>query len=172
MVALPGLTSIFLTKEWTKALVSVNSLVLRNSPMSAAKLAMASAESRNCRRPISSALASPAATSSFSLRSRSSTMRSEASATSTLSLCAMKCQTRPSCFFTSSSSASMLSSICRCSLATPSISSSRSFTRSRMLDSVRMLARSSSTMIFSNLLALSLGVLQAPLPRLRREWQM
>ena len=99
-------------------------------------------------------------------------MRSEASATSTLSLFAMKCQTRPSCFFTSSSSPSILSSLSRWSRATPSISSSSSFTRSLMLDSVRMLARSSSTMIFSNFLALSLGVLQVPLPRLRREWQM
>ena len=99
-------------------------------------------------------------------------MRSEASATSTLSLLAMNCQTRPSCFLTSSSSPSMVSSLSRCSLATPSISSSTIFTRSLMLDSVRMLARSSSTMIFSNFLALSLGVLQAPFPRLRREWQM
>ena len=171
-MALPGLTSIFLTKEWTKALVSVSSLVLRNSLISSAKVAMVSALFRNCRRPISNALASSAATSSFSLRSRSSTMRSEASATSTLSLFAMKCQTRPNCFFTSSSSPSILSSICRCSRATPSISSSTIFTRSLMLDSVRMLARSSSTMIFSNFLALSLGVLQVPLPRLRREWQM
>ena len=63
-------------------------------------------------------------------------------------------------------------SLSRWSRATPSISSSSSFTRSLMLDSVRMLARSSSTMIFSNFLALSLGVLQVPLPRLRREWQM
>ena len=31
MAALPGLTSTSLTKEWTKALVSVSSLVLRNS---------------------------------------------------------------------------------------------------------------------------------------------
>ena len=33
-----------------------------------------------------------------------------------------------------------------------------------MLDSVRMLARSSSTMVFSIFLALSLGVLHVPLP--------
>ena len=172
MAALPGLTTTSFTKEPTKALVSVSSLVLRNSLISAAKAAMVSALSRNCRLSFSSALASSVAISSFSLRSRSSTMRSEASATSTLSLLAMKCQTRPSWFFTSSSSPSILSSRSRCSRATPSISSSSSFTRSRMLDSVRMLARISSTMIFSNFLALSLGVKQVPLPRLRREWQM
>ena len=40
-----------------------------------------------------------------------------------------------------------------------------------MLLSVRTLARSSLTMSFSKLLALSLGVLQVPLPRLSREWQ-
>ena len=53
----------------------------------------------------------------------------------------------------------------------PSISSSTTFTNSVMLPSVRMLERISSMMSFSKLLALSLGVLQAPLPRLRREWQ-
>ena len=40
-----------------------------------------------------------------------------------------------------------------------------------MLDSVRTLARISSTMSFSKLLALSLGVLQVPLPRLSRNFQ-
>ena len=74
MAALPGLTSTSLTKEWTKALVSVSSLVLRNSLISAAKVAMVSALSRNCRRSESSFLASSAATSSFSLRSRCSLM--------------------------------------------------------------------------------------------------
>ena len=39
MAALPGLTSTSLTKEWTKARVSVISLVLRNSLISAAKVA-------------------------------------------------------------------------------------------------------------------------------------
>ena len=47
MAALPGLTSISLTNEWTKALVSVSSLVFRNSLISAAKVAMVSALSRN-----------------------------------------------------------------------------------------------------------------------------
>ena len=42
MAALPGLTTTSLTKEPTKALVSVSSLVLRNSLISAAKAAMVS----------------------------------------------------------------------------------------------------------------------------------
>ena len=67
MAALPGLTSISFTKEWTKALVSVSSLVLRNSLISSAKVAMTSALSSITRRSASSALASSAATSSFSL---------------------------------------------------------------------------------------------------------
>ena len=74
MAARPGLTSISLTKEWTKALVSVSSLVERNSLISSAKVAMVSAESRYCRRSASTALASSAALSKFSLRSLSSTM--------------------------------------------------------------------------------------------------
>ena len=74
MAALPGLTTTSLTKEPTKALVSVSSLVLRNSLISAAKAAMVSALSRNCRLSFSSALASSAATSSLSLRSRCSPM--------------------------------------------------------------------------------------------------
>ena len=74
MAALPGLTPTSLTKEPTKALVSVSSLVLRNSLISAAKAAMVSALSRNCRLSFSSALASSAAISSFSLRSRCSLM--------------------------------------------------------------------------------------------------
>ncbi len=41
MAALPGLTTTSFTKEPTKALVSVSSLVLRNSLISAAKAAMA-----------------------------------------------------------------------------------------------------------------------------------
>ncbi len=41
-----------------------------------------------------------------------------------------------------------------------------------MLDSVRTFSLISLTMSFSKLLALSLGVLQVPLPRLSREWQM
>ena len=61
MAALPGLTTTSLTKEWTKALVSVSSLVLRKSLISAAKVAMVSALSRNCRRSFSNALASSAA---------------------------------------------------------------------------------------------------------------
>ena len=103
MAALPGLTTTSLTKEPTKALVSVSSLVLRNSLISAAKV---SALSRNCRRSASSPLASSAATSSFSLRSRCSRMRSEASAIS-VSVVSMWFQTRASRFFTSSSSSSM-----------------------------------------------------------------
>ena len=47
MVAVPGLTCTSLTKERTKALVSVNSLVLRNSLISLAKAAMVSALSSN-----------------------------------------------------------------------------------------------------------------------------
>ena len=43
MAALPGLTTTSLTKERTKALVSVSSLVLRNSLISFAKAAMVSA---------------------------------------------------------------------------------------------------------------------------------
>ena len=61
--------------------------------------------------------------------------------------------------------------LCRCSWATPSISSSSSLTRSRMLDSVSTFSLISLTMSFSKFLALSLGVLQVPLPRLSREWQ-
>ena len=106
MAALPGLTTTSLTKEPTKALVSVSSLVLRNSLISAAKAAMVSALSRNCRLSFSSPLASSAATSSFSLRSRCSLMRSEASAIS-VSVVSMWFQMRASRFFTSSSSSSM-----------------------------------------------------------------
>ena len=47
MAALPGLTTISFTKDLTKALVSVSSLLLRNSPISAAKAAMVSALSKN-----------------------------------------------------------------------------------------------------------------------------
>ena len=74
MAALPGLTTTSLTKEWTKALVSVNSLVLRKSLISSAKVAMVSALSSNCSRSFSKALASSAAISSVSLRSLCSLM--------------------------------------------------------------------------------------------------
>ena len=170
MAALPGLTPISLTKDWTKALVSVSSLVLRNSLISSAKAAMVSALSRNCRRSASSALASSVATSSFSLRSRCSLMRFEASVIS-MSVVSIAFQMRANRLFTSSSSSSMFSSFCRCSLATPSISSSSSVTRSLMLDSVRMFSLISPTMMLSKFLALSLGVLQVPLPRFSSEWQ-
>ena len=50
MAALPGLTMTSLAKDPTNALVSVSSLVLRNSLNSAAQAAMVSALSRNCRR--------------------------------------------------------------------------------------------------------------------------
>ena len=63
MAALPGLTSISLTKDRTKALVSVSSLVLRNSLISAAKVAMVSALSGMTRRSARIALASSAAIS-------------------------------------------------------------------------------------------------------------
>ena len=53
----------------------------------------------------------------------------------------MTCHTRSKRRRTSISSASMFSSLSRCSAATPSISSSISLTRSRMLLSVRMFAR-------------------------------
>ena len=46
MAALPGLTCTSLTKECTKALVSVSSQVLRKSLISSAKVAMVSALSR------------------------------------------------------------------------------------------------------------------------------
>ena len=55
MAALPGLTTTSLTKEWTKALVSVSSLVLRKSLISSAKVAMVSALSSSCRRSFSNA---------------------------------------------------------------------------------------------------------------------
>ena len=47
MAALPGLALASLTKEWTKALVAVRSLVLRNSLISSATVALVSALSRN-----------------------------------------------------------------------------------------------------------------------------
>ena len=65
----------------------------------------------------------------------------------------------------------MVPSFCLCSLAIPSISSSTSFTSALMLDSVRTLSRSLLTTISSKLLALSLGVAQAPLPRFMMDWQ-
>ena len=85
-------------------------------------------------------------------------MRSEASAISTLSAVSMKCQMRPSARFTSSSSSSMVSSLLRCSWATPSICSSTTFTRARMLPSVRTLERILPTTSSSKRRALSLGV--------------
>ena len=138
--------------------------------MSRAKAAMVSALSKNWRRFDSMARASPAAISSCCCRSRCSRMRSEASAIS-MSVVSMTCQMRPKRRFTSSSSCSTVSSRSRCSLAMPSISSSTSFTRSRMLDSVRMFSRRLSMMSFSKFLAFSLGVSQVPLPCLSREWQ-
>ncbi len=65
----------------------------------------------------------------------------------------------------------MTFSLLRCSLATPSISSSTIFTRSRMLLSVRMFSRMVDTIRLSNFFELSLGVLQVPLPFFSREWQ-
>ena len=91
-----------------------------------------------------------------------------ASAISTLSVSPMKCQMRLRCRFTSSSSASMASSLLCCSAATLSIFSSTVFTKSRMFPSVRMLERIFSTTNFSNRRALSLGVSQDPLPRFMR----
>ena len=82
-----------------------------------------------------------------------------------------RCQTRPSLRLTSSSSASMVSSFCRCSAATPSISSSTILTSSVMLDSVRTFSRILSTTISSKRRALSLGVVQAFLPRFMMDWQ-
>ena len=83
----------------------------------------------------------------------------------------MKCQMRPSFRFTSSSSSSMVSNLSRCSAATPSICSSTTFTRPRMLESVRTLERILPTTISSNRLALSLGVSQASLPCFMMDWQ-
>ena len=87
------------------------------------------------------------------------------------SVVSMTCQMRPSFLFTSSSSDSMVSSLVRCSAATPSICSSTTFTRSRMLPSVRMLDRILPTTSFSKRRALSLGVSHAPLPRFISDWQ-
>ena len=67
MAALPGLTSISLTKDRTKALVSVSSLVLRNSLISSTTAAMVSIFSAKARRSESSARASSARISSFHL---------------------------------------------------------------------------------------------------------
>ena len=83
----------------------------------------------------------------------------------------MAFQMRPSRRFTSSSSVSMVSSLLRCSLAMPSISSSTALTSSVMLPSVRMLERILSTIICSKRRALSLGVTQAFLPRFMIDWQ-
>ena len=63
MVALPGLTATCLTKEWTKTLVSVNSLVLRNSLISSAKAVIVSTLPRVIRRFDRMALAPPGASS-------------------------------------------------------------------------------------------------------------
>ena len=93
------------------------------------------------------------------------------SVVSTLSAVSIKCQMRPSFRFTSSSSSSMVSSLLRCSRATPSICSSTTFTRARMLPSVRTLERILPTTISSKRRALSLGVSQASLPRFMIDWQ-
>ncbi len=53
----------------------------------------------------------------------------------------------------------------------PSISSSTSFTSSRMLDSVSTFSRIFPTTISSKRRALSLGVSQASLPRFMMDWQ-
>ena len=134
---------------------------------------MVSALSRNCRLSFSSALASSVAISSFSLRSRSSTMRSEALGHVYAVAPRYEVPDAASVGSSPPQAPRRYSPAAHAARGpTPSISSSSSFTRSRMLDSVRMLARISSTMIFSNFLALSLGVSQVPLPRLSREWQM
>ena len=83
----------------------------------------------------------------------------------------MTCHTRSKRRRTSISSASMFSSLSRCSAATPSISSSISPTRSRMLLSVRMFARIWSIISFSKRFELRRGVLQVPLPFFSSEWQ-
>ena len=88
-----------------------------------------------------------------------------------VSVVSTKCQMRPSLRFTSSSSSSMVSSRLRCSPATPSIRSSTTFTRARMLPSVRMLERMLPTIISSNRRALILGASQASLPRFMMDWQ-
>ena len=167
---MPGLTSISLTNDRMKARDSVSSLVFRYSLMSLAKAVIVSTLSSVTLRFERIALASSAATSSFSLRSRCSPMRSEASDIS-MSVVSMACHIRPSRFFTSSSSFSMTFNLLRCSRATPSISSSTIFTRSRMLLSVRMFSRMLPTIRLSKFLELSLGVSQVPLPFLSSEWQ-
>ena len=65
----------------------------------------------------------------------------------------------------------MVSSFCRCSLATPSSSSSTILTKSLMLDSVSTFSRILPTTISSKRRALSLGASQAPLPRFMTDWQ-
>ena len=169
-MAFPGLTSISLTKDRIKARDSVSALVLRYSLMSFAKAVIVSTLSSVTLRFERIALASSAAVSSFSLRSRCSLMRSEASAMS-MSVVSTKCQMRPSFRFTSSSSSSMVSSRLRCSLAAPSICSFTTFTRARILPSVRTLERILSTTSSLKRRALSLGVSQASLPRFMIDWQ-
>ena len=117
------------------------------------------------RRWARSALACSAKYSSRSCRSRCSLMRSEASAIA-VSVVSMWCQMRPSFFFTSSSSSSMARRLLRCSRVTPSISSATTFTSSRMLPFVRTLERILATTSSSKRRALSVGVLQASLPKL------
>ena len=88
-----------------------------------------------------------------------------------MSVVSMKCQMRPNFRFTSSSSSSMVSNLLRCSLAMLSICSSTTFTRARMLPSVRTLARILPMTISSKRRALSLGVSQASFPCFMMDWQ-
>ena len=88
-----------------------------------------------------------------------------------MSVVSTKCQMRPSFRFTSSSSSSMVSSLLRCSRATPSICSATTFTRARMVPSVSTLERILPMTSSSKRRALSLGVSQASLPRFMIDWQ-
>ena len=170
MVAVPGFTCISLTKDRMKARVPVNSLVPRYSLMSLAKAVIVSILSNVTLRRFRIVLASSSAASSFSFLSRSSLIRSAASAMSSL-VVSTTCQILPSRSFTSSSSFLMVFNLLRWSLASPSISSSTIFTRSLMLDSVRMFSLIFLTISPSKCFALSLGVWQVRLPCISRDRQ-
>lgn len=67
----------------------------------------------------------------------------------------MKCQTRPSLRFSSSSSSSVVYNLSRCSAATTSICSSTTFTIARMLPTMRTFVRILPTPNSSKLRAFS-----------------
>ncbi len=105
--ASPGMTTISLTNDSIKALRSVSSLSFRTSRISLALAEMVFTSSKTDLRCARMALASAASSSRLPCLARCSLMRSEASAMS-MSVVSMTCQMRPSFFFTSSSSDSMV----------------------------------------------------------------